>query len=642
MLRDVNTSMAFRVLGQPIAELPEYSASFPSRGYALITLLCMSPGFRLSRAAIADRIWRNSSDAANLANLRQLLKRMQLSKPDLTNCINFDNQSVWVTKGCKGIDLVQFLSMGEVAAQDQITCVMDLYRGSVLDGLNLDSSRLDEELPGFRVQLASRYFSLIETGLTNLTRYGRTNFALLMDIEQHTLGIDPDREETYRALMEAYRAAGHDKEVSRLFEVFSSRAAEAGLVVETVRPATTRRLSRIQANPRELRQDTSLMEPPRLAILAPKKIGEGGLSATLARSFIEDLANEMSRDRRFRTLAAHSSFQAKNDGGVLDENGELRADFTFHSKIVSGPELGKLSARLVDMSNRTILWSDEFALAEVGLFSTGRRLVNRVAIEMTATLEDLSLSESGNSNSAYLSFLLAQRALKKCDLKSVRRARRHFLDVLRQDESHSEAYSGISFSLYLEWLLTGGNEPRLLVEARELADSAIISRPQCSSGHWRKAMVSLYQHDFETSEACFETAHELHPNSADILLDQSDALGFIGSPDHAWRLFEQALDLNPLPPEHYWWAGASIAFSKADYAHAVELCDQLDNDEPVLRLLAACHGQLGNTSEARDYGSRLIETYPNQTAAEMTRLQPHRSATDLEPFVEGLRLAGLK
>ncbi|GAA6179567.1 hypothetical protein NBRC116594_10050 [Shimia sp. NS0008-38b] len=463
-----------------------------------------------------------------------------------------------------------------------------------------------------------------------------------MDIEQHALGIEADREETYRALMAAYRAAGQDNEVARLFDAMLKRAAEAGPVLDTVMPAKTRSRMRVQPCPTAKPREASPAKPPRVAILAPAKIGEGGLSTALVRSFIEDLANEMSRDRRFTTLAAHSSFQAKSDGGVLEENGELRANYTVYSKIVPGPELGVLSARLVDMSKGTILWGDEFGLAKIGLFSTGRRLVNRVAIEITSTLESLFETEREQPSSAYLNFLLGQKSLKKCDLKSVRRARRHFLEVLRDDASHSEAYSGVSFSLYLEWLLTGGNEPRLLNEARELANSAILCRPQCSTGHWRKAMVSLYQHDFDTSEACFETAHELHPNSADILLDQSDALGFVGSPDHAWQLFEKALDLNPLPPEHYWWAGASIAFSKADYDHAIELCDRLENDEPVLRLLAACHGQLGNTVEARDYGRRLIETYPNQTAAEMTRLQPHRSADDLEPFIEGLRLAGLK
>ena len=81
---------------------------------------------------------------------------------------------------------------------------------------------------------------------------------------------------------------------------------------------------------------------------------------------------------------------------------------------------------------------------------------------------------------------------------------------------------------------------------------------------------------------------------------------------------------------------------EADYKKALDLCGQLENEEPAMRLLAAIHGQLGNLPEARDYGQRLREAYPGQTAAEMTRLQPHRSKDHLQPFLDGLGVAGIE
>src|SRR6056297_2353295 len=237
MLPICENSMAIRVLGQPVAELPEYSASFPSRGYALITVLCMSSGHRLSRAALADKIWENSNDAANLANLRQLLKRMQSAKPDLAGCIEFDNRSIWIPQGCSDIDLIQFLSLGTITTGEHLIRLLDLYRGPVLEGLNLNSSHFEETLPVFRAQLANRYFSLIETGLSNLTRYGRADQSLLMNIEQHMLEMDADREETYRVLIKAYNSAGQDQEARRLFDLMSSRSEHGGLAVESKAPS---------------------------------------------------------------------------------------------------------------------------------------------------------------------------------------------------------------------------------------------------------------------------------------------------------------------------------------------------------------------------------------------------------------------
>ena len=361
-------------------------------------------------------------------------------------------------------------------------------------------------------------------------------------------------------------------------------------------------------------------------------------------ALVEDIANELARYKSHLTLAPHSSFQAMHDGGVLLENGLLRADYTVSSFVRPGDGAGSLSVRLVHSNSGAIVWAGDFALQNEVLVHSSRVLVARIASEVSGAVESDTLKQlerTGNASS-YLHFLRGQNALKTCDLRSVRRARRSYASAIKEDGRFAEAYSGVSCSLYLKWLLLGGNDPKLLSEARELADLAIRHDPNSSSGHWRKAMVALYQHDFAQSEQCFHRAQDLHPNSADILLDHSDAMGFVGDANDAWRMFERAIDLNPTPPDHYWWAGASIAFSKADYSRAIELCGQLDNDKSVLRLLAACHGQMGNIVEAREYGRRLMETYPGESAENMTRLQPHRSKQDLQPFIDGLRMAGIK
>ncbi len=321
----------------------------------------------------------------------------------------------------------------------------------------------------------------------------------------------------------------------------------------------------------------------------------------------------------------------------------LRVDYAVASTIRQGSGLGTLVVRLANNRSGEIAWSGEFQLLADGLLNSSRVLVARIAAELSGAVEaDVLTNYDRTSHSAsFIKFLGGQNALKTCDLRSVRRARNFYREAIAIDGRFAEAYSGASWSLYLEWLLLGGRDPRLLAEARELADLAIDLGPASSSGYWRKAMVALYQHDFDESESCFQQAQQRHPNCADIMLDHSDAMGFVGDPDEAWATFNRALDLNPMPPDHYWWAGASVAFSRAEYGAAVDLCAKLDSDESVLRLLAACHGQLGNRSEARDYGRRLKEMYPGENAEEMTRLQPHRSKAAMQPFVEGLRVAGI-
>jgi hypothetical protein len=113
-----------------------------------------------------------------------------------------------------------------------------------------------------------------------------------------------------------------------------------------------------------------------------------------------------------------------------------------------------------------------------------------------------------------------------------------------------------------------------------------------------------------------------------------------GDAEAGWRQFELALDLNPRPPDHYWWAGASIAFHRQDFPR-LSVSRNLTSEEPVLRLLAASHAHLGDLGTARMYGRQLNELYPGQSAAEMVELVPDRNHEDRQLFFEGLRLAGI-
>ncbi len=98
------------------------------------------------------------------------------------------------------------------------------------------------------------------------------------------------------------------------------------------------------------------------------------------------------------------------------------------------------------------------------------------------------------------------------------------------------------------------------------------------------AVIALYQRDFDLSAQLFLEAEAFAPNSADFLIQHADALGHFGEIDLAWEKFNQAIDHNPLAPDIYWWAGATIALKRAEYSTAVQLCARMDNEEPALRV----------------------------------------------------------
>jgi TolA-binding protein len=115
----------------------------------------------------------------------------------------------------------------------------------------------------------------------------------------------------------------------------------------------------------------------------------------------------------------------------------------------------------------------------------------------------------------------------------------------------------------------------------------------------------------------------------------------MGEADAGWERFEQAIELNPLAPDHYWWVGASILLNRGDFTGAIEICKNMKSDESVARILAACHAHAGNLDAARRYGERVKENYPGASAAEQAAIPPFKYEADSRLLFEGLRLAGI-
>jgi DNA-binding SARP family transcriptional activator/Tfp pilus assembly protein PilF len=627
-----------RLLGRPQMTHLGLGAFFPDKGFQLIALTALYQQRRIARKTAATFLWDKIEEAAALNNLRQLLARMRQQCPELGSILSVDARNLSIAGNGKQIDVIQFLESSD-------SSLLELYQGSFLEGLGDVSQTFAEWVQVERARLQEQFFRRCELHLLDATRLGRSSAESIAVYEARLLALEPEREATFRLLIEAYGRCGHTREAARVSRAIVAIAkSEHGALPLPETEAAVRRvlaLPKYIEAPEPVKTEQTQVAPPRVAFLLPRQLVPAQSTDYILSALIEDVANELARFRTFTMLAPHSSFRVDHDSGMPEDNNQLRADYTISGFVKPN---GSLSLRIAHCESREIMWSGEYAFAPDVILSCFNQMSRRIAMTLAGNLErhSLSIHQRANNASAYVHYLQGEHAYKTCELPSIRRARKQYQLAVKEDSSFAEAHSGIANTLCMEWLMLGGTGPELLVNAKTMADRAIAIDPNSASGYWRKAVVEVYQHAFDESEESFAQAQELHPNHADIILDRSDALGHIGDPKLAQSLFERAIELNPVPPEHYWWVGAGIAFSNEDYTKSIELCQRLATDEPVLRLLAACHGQLQNTSEAKHYGQRLKETYPNETAYQMAKLQPHRSEQSLQPFINGLRAAGIK
>ena len=619
---------------------------FPAKGFQLIALLALAPSGHMTRKEVASFLWDSENEGLAFSNLRQLIARIKKAIPAGSNFLSIDASSIALGDGRATVDLCRFetpKANSELSGDTYLERVL-LVRGELLEGIDGDTDHFSHWLNRERAAFRERFFLTASTALFELTRYGRASGASLNAIAERLLALEPEREQSYRVLIEAYGRNGMFDEAWRIYRRLGAMLdREHGVPPSPETAAVVRRVfaSRNPYRPVNVSEE-AVSEQPRVAFLALSSLSSAAPSGLL-KFFVEDVANELGRHQTFTVLAPHSSFKVDHDSGMPIDNSVLRADYSISGFIKPDRGGAALALRMVRCSTGEIVWSGEFSVGTAELLKSFSLLSLRVATSLGSAIENdrlAALRKSGDSG-AYLHYLDGLQLLANCDLARLRRARKSFKRSVDDDPRFAPSRARIAQTLYLEWIQLGGRDPDLLNVAREQSDIALALDPNDAIGHWMKGTVALYQRDFDECESKLAEAEVLCPNSADLQVQYGDALSHLGDPEAGWRKFERAIDLNPLPPDHYWWAGASIAFRQQAFQKAIDLCGKLSDDEPVLSVLAASHALLGNLDMARIYGSRLKDLFPGDWVLEKSRtVAPDRFENHRKLSLEGLRLAG--
>lgn len=627
-------SALIRILGVPEIEVAT-PTTFPEKGYALIAALILAPEKKQSRQVLASMLWEDVDQARALANLRQLLMRLKKLQPEDEPFVLAPGTMLVAGPGSERSDLAFFLEGCQATDIEKRMRALSLMRGQLLDGIDTGQDQFYLWLLSERGRIRDHFFSLAATLLEDLTRFGASKQRDIAAVAKLVIDYEPDREDSYRLVMEAYARSGHTDGIARTYETLSrvlkseQRAPSAAVTAIHKRVLSGNAL----VIPHEVSARNHTVS--RVGFRAPIQV-DGTAASPIINAFIEDVANSLTRFRSFAVIAPHTTFAMS---GEVPADRLANLDFTVRSTLLTPDHI---SCSVVHEASSQILWSAEYVLGGKNFHLAFRFLSKSIAATVAEVIERHSLDPSGvYTPTAYLHLLEGQRLLKNCDLPLLRRARREFRQAVDLDRGMAAPRARIAQTLQLEWLMLGGNDPYLLQRARAEAEAAIEADPASCMGHWMSAVVALYQRDYEGSALKFAEAETLAPHSADLLLQYADALAHFGEPAEGWKRFELAIDLNPMAPDIYWWAGASIAFKIGDYGKSVELCRKMSNDEPALRVLTASLALSGDLDEARNAADRLMEIYPGMTAREIVRLSPDKNSAANEEFYNGLRLAGV-
>ncbi len=368
----------------------------------------------------------------------------------------------------------------------------------------------------------------------------------------------------------------------------------------------------------------------------------------LCQGIVTDIITNLSRFRNLKVTARHSTFLVCNQINILPEIGQklgVRYLLTGSFRRI-GNQL-RITIELVEAETENIIWSERYdgQLADIFEFmdDVTATTTSRLAIHIDMAERKRLATQIRPNLHAYGLILRGLDLGFRFRPESNSHARRLFEEARNLDPLYGRSYAAMSRTFNVEWRYSWAEDPNAaLQEALDLARHAVECDDFDARGYSEMGIAYLYKKQHDEAIAAYERAIELNPNDADLLAEMGDCLVYVRQAERSVELLKQAIKLNPYHPDSYLWYLGDAYFHLGEYEKTIETLQKMRDQSEGHRLMAASHALIGNKSEASTHANAVLEAHPNFTIENWRKVPPNKYPEDLEVFVEGLRLAGLK
>lgn len=540
------------------ALIPLPKLGFLLAGYLLLTAFDEF----LPRPELAAFLWPFVEPQVAASNLRQLIRRIKLVQ-DKHHLQLF----VITTQGIKlnfhdaKIDIVEFEQAFLLPTEQRISTLCRIFSDNFL------KSSMEKGEAGFiwwhetATRFRHRFLDQIIPWLSNKSNLNDIPLAELA--AQRLLHFEPYEELGHRTLMILAAAQGNSERVAQIFRKLKyaldknlgGKPSQETLNVmrQLMKPSVPKPISDGKA-----RANTSARLLPPLDQSTPVLDGQtgpfaSGLLPNDAKKAIVILTIQSeigSRADHFnlRMLGLNLSSQVAKLAKVVVVHSAMVAN---HLKKISGRDAQyvlslehrridgrpKIEMKLFSLQIRELLSIRTFD--NVGLFAAEvESSVYRLAYLIEQNRANLALQNPAEFEVNRICHE-AQQDLARLDLPLLRRARKKFSSALKIDASHLESLAGLSRSYVFEFILLSNGEPSPLQFAQTISQKAIDLEPENFIGHRELGIAQMYLKDWDNHIGSIETAYNIAPDSADMMIDLADSRVTQGRLKDAIDLFDK-------------------------------------------------------------------------------------------------------
>jgi TolB-like protein/DNA-binding SARP family transcriptional activator len=623
---------------------------------AILAVLALAEGKRVSRSRLAGLFWEGSNDAQSRMGLRHALSELnRFVNRRIPGLVEIDRTAVRLN--------IDFCWIDAFAPATHFERLLD-----DLDGI---SSAFDHWLAAEREKFEHRERASLEGELKQLVEEDAAP-ELQAAAARKLVNFDPTHEGAVRSLMTAFAKMGDRvqaiREYERCLQALRSKAdlqpsTETVAVYDAIRSTGSGfntaglRHHRVPADVDQANPTPTAHLPgyqPSIAVLPFRNLSDESTHLHIGDGLVEDLIQALSRVPNLFVISRLSSLVFRDQDRLPQDIGDaLGVQYVLSGSIRAIGDHLRLTVELTDTGSGGVLWtskldeqfSDLLEVQERLAYSIVRRVglhVHRAELRRTRTkrLDDLG---------AYELFLRAQENMHNSSRAVFDTAEQLFDEAIARDPGYATA---LAWRAYWHVLRVGqGWSPDMV---RDTAQAEHFARRALDCGNAEPMAFAIYglmaaylHRNFETSFQCFRTALDLNPNTAQAWLWSAAARAWLGDGPRAIEEINKAIALSPYDPLSYFYSiiGAMAYLADGQYDRAIEFALRSVQENKTFtsayRALVIASQLAGKSQQARSAVQQLLVLEPGLTVEKFRNRYPGRAAPHAELYCDALAKAGL-
>jgi adenylate cyclase len=388
---------------------------------------------------------------------------------------------------------------------------------------------------------------------------------------------------------------------------------------------------------------------PAIAVLAFDNMSGDPEQEYFADGIAEDLITRLSATHLCPVIARNSSFAYRGKSVDLKQvSRDLGVRYVVEGSVRKAGDRVRINAQLIDATTGHHLWAERYDRTLHDIFTLQDEIVESIIGELQQTLgraeRERAIRKAPQNLDAWDCVQRGWWHLFRGTRDDVAKGQSLFCKAGQLDAHFSAAFSGLAISHLFQLGYQWSEAPaRSLEDSLEAAERAVLVGENEPQAHVALALACMNAGQYERAAREAERVIELNPSAASGYWCWGGALAYLGCPEEGAGLIEKAIRLSPRDPVmHEFLFDLGVAhFLAGRYEEAIASEKKSLRSRPdqpgAYRVIAASHGHLGRTEEARAALDRMFELAPDFS---LETLRIHIPDAVVERYLDGWRKAG--